>query len=354
MSEAVGEKIAPGVVAVVGACGFLGGHLVAKLAAEPGVDGVVALDAVTPTAELRRRMRDAEFVRIDPQNPLMSKVIAQRDVRTVIHVGVSSRVKGMGRAAVKERNVLGSLQVVAACRNTESVRRVIFKSSTCVYGSSSSDPAMFTEQRPTQRHAGGVAQDLLDVEGYLRGLRRLRPEVDVTVLRMADVVGRWSSSSLGAVLRLPIAPTVMGFDPRIQLLHEDDALAVLVHTALAGPAGTFNVAGDGIVPLSAMIARAGHIPLPIPGFLYPSVAKPLTGSVHLGTSDTDFMRFGRCVDTTAMREVLGFEPRWTTAEALEYVLEHLGSPRPVTRERIERVGGVVERAVRFVTGGGDR
>ena len=104
------------------------------------------------------------------------------------------------------------------------------KSTTTVYGASNRDPAMFTEDmEPRRRPASGYAKDVAEVEGYVRGFARRRPDVRVTLLRCANVIGPHVVSPITSYFRLPVIPTVLGFDARLQFLHENDLLAVLQH-----------------------------------------------------------------------------------------------------------------------------
>lgn len=142
----------PRVVLVTGACRFLGGYLTARLAQNPLVDHVIAVDAVTPSKDLLRRMGRAEFVRADIRNPFIGKVIRNGDVDTVVHAAAASYApRAGGRAALKELNVMGAMQLFAACQKAPSVRRVILKSTSEVYGSSSRDPVLFTEDGSSRR-----------------------------------------------------------------------------------------------------------------------------------------------------------------------------------------------------------
>jgi UDP-glucose 4-epimerase len=191
--------VSPSVVLVTGVSRFLSGHLAARLAANPQIERVLGVDTVPPPRELLRRMGRAEFVRADIRNPLISKVVASADVDTVVHASLSSNPGSSGgRAAMKEMNVIGTMQLLAACQKAPSVRRMVLKSTTAVYGSSPRDPALFDEtMTPKDLPSGGYAKDAAEIEGYLRGFARRRPEVSVTVLRFANVIGPHIDTALG-------------------------------------------------------------------------------------------------------------------------------------------------------------
>jgi UDP-glucose 4-epimerase len=311
----------PKVVLVTGACRFLGGYLTARLAQNPLINGVIAVDAIAPSKDMVRRMGRAEFVRADIRNPFIAKVIRNGDVDTVVHAAAASYApRSGGSAALKEINVMGAMQLFAACQKAPSVRRVVLKSTSEVYGSSPHDPVMFTEDSTSRRpFRGGFAKDSLDIEGYARGLGRRRPDVSVTILRLANMIGPAMDTTLSRYLAGPLVPTMFGRDARLQLLHEQDALGALERAAMAGRAGTFNVGADGIIMLSQAIRRAGRIPLPVPGFGVWALDS-LRRANHYNEISRDqfeYLSYGRVMDTTRMRTDLGYQTKWTTAEAFD-------------------------------------
>jgi UDP-glucose 4-epimerase len=311
----------PRVVLVTGACRFLGGYLTARLVQNPSIEHVIAVDAIAPSKDLKRRMGRAEFVRADIRNPFIAKVIRNSDVDTVVHAAAASYVpRSGGRATLKELNVMGAMQLFAACQNAPSVRRVILKSTSEVYGSNPHDPVVHTEdgssRRPPQE---GFARDSVDIEGYARGLGRRRPDIAVTILRLANMIGPAMDTALARYLAGPVVPTVFGHDARLQLLHEQDALGALERATMAGVAGTFNIGATGIIMMSQAIRRAGRLALPLPTFgvgVVDSVRKATMNS-EVNRDQLDYFSFGRAMDTTRMRTELGFEPKWTTLEAFD-------------------------------------
>jgi UDP-glucose 4-epimerase len=311
----------PKVVLVTGACRFLGGFLTARLAQNPLINRVIAVDAVAPSKDLLRRMGRAEFVRADIRNPFIAKVIRNGDVDTVVHAAAASySPRSGGRAALKELNVMGAMQLFAACQKAASVRRVILKSTSEVYGSNPHDPVVFREDTSARRPPGeGFARDSIDIEGYARGLARRRPDIAVTILRRANMIGPAMDTALSRYLAGPIVATVFGRDPRLQLLHEQDALGALERATMAGKAGTFNVGADGIIMLSQAIRRAGRVQLPLPraGVWVTDSIRRATGGAQSSREQVDYFSFGRVMDTTRMKTELGYSTKWTTAEAFD-------------------------------------
>jgi UDP-glucose 4-epimerase len=311
----------PKVVLVTGACRFLGGYLTARLAQNPLINHVIAVDAIAPSKDLLRRMGRAEFVRADIRNPFIAKVIRNGDVDTVVHAAAASYApRSGGRAALKELNVMGAIQLFAACQKAPSVRRVVVKSTSEVYGSSARDPVLFSESSSRRRPPGeGFARDSIDIEGYARGLGRRRPDVAVSILRLANMIGPAMDTALSRYLAGPVVPTVIGHDARLQLLHEQDALGALERATMAGKAGTFNIGASGIIMMSQAIRRAGRIPLPVPRSALWAVdsLRRATSYTELDREQLDYLSYGRVMDTARMRNDLGYSPKWTTVEAFD-------------------------------------
>ncbi|MFI9510661.1 NAD-dependent epimerase/dehydratase family protein [Nocardia sp. NPDC052566] len=306
---------------VTGAARFFGGNVVARLAQDPGVERIIAVDTMTPPRELQRRMGRAEFVRADIRNPLIRKVIGGNDVDTVVHAAVLAHPpSGGGRAVMKDLNVLGAMQLFAVCQKSPTVERVVVRSSSAVYGCSAKDPAKFTEEMGARTPPSGwFARDMIEIEGFVRGLARRRPDIATSILRFAPIVGPRLAGSDIQYLRSPITPTVLGRDARLQLLHEEDAIAALTLAALTGPGGTFNIAGDGALALSQAVRRAGRIELPVPFAVFRTIGRTLMGPVmrEFSGEQLDYFHFGCGLDTTRMRTELEFVPRWTTVQAFD-------------------------------------
>ncbi|KRC52794.1 MULTISPECIES: NAD-dependent epimerase/dehydratase family protein [unclassified Nocardioides] len=320
-------------VLVTGVSRDLGRTFARTLATDPGVNRVIGVDVMPPRGDLG----DVTFVRADIRNPVIAKVIAKEDVDTVVHMSVIATPGSAGaRGTMKELNVIGSMQLLAACQKAETVRQLVVKSSTTAYGASSRDPAMFTEDmEPRRPPRSGYAKDVNEVERYVRGFARRRPDVTVTLLRCANVIGPRVVSPLASYFRLPVIPTVLGFDPRLQFLHETDLNRVLRHAVLSDVAGTFNVAGDGLLMLSQALRRMGRTSVPLPGPAFGGVGSVLKSArmADLSPELVAFLTYGRGVDTTRMRTELGFEPSYSTAAAFA---EFVGTLPPGGR-RAERV-----------------
>jgi UDP-glucose 4-epimerase len=302
-------------VLVTGVSRYLGGRMAAMLVDEPAVDTVIGVDVVAPPSPVP----GITFVRADIRNPVIAKVMGEAGVDTVVHMGVIATPKQAGgRSTMKEINVIGTMQLLAACQRTPSVRTVVVKSTAAVYGSGPKDPALFTEEmEPKHTPTSGWAKDSVEVETYVRGFARRRPEVAVSLLRFANVIGPRVQTAMTAYFTLPVIPTVLGYDPRLQFVHEDDGLAALAVAALESRVGTVNVAGDGVMLLSQAVRRARRQTVAVPRLLFSAFGRSVstTGLADFSPEAVRYLMFGRGLDTSAMRRVLGFRPVHSTPEA---------------------------------------
>jgi UDP-glucose 4-epimerase len=342
----------PKVVLVTGVSRFLGGHLAARFAANPDIERVLGVDTEPPPRDLLRRMGRAEFVRADIRNPLISKVISTANVDTVVHASVTANPAGpTGRTVMKEMNVIGTMQLLAACQKSPKVQKLVVKSTSAVYGSSSRDPAVFTEDMgPKDLPSSGYSKDAVEVEGYVRGFGRRRPDVNVTTLRFTNFIGPRIDTVLTRYFALPVVPTVLGYDARVQLLHSEDALAVLERATMHDLPGVFNVGGDGVLLLSQAIRRAGRLNLPVPSMAVPTVGGFFRSArlVDFSPDQMRFLNWGRVVDTTLLKKEFGFTPRWTTQQAFDDYVNGRGLKPLIDPETVEAAErGILDAAARF-------
>ncbi|GAA0374430.1 hypothetical protein Acor_42430 [Acrocarpospora corrugata] len=335
-------------VLVTGVGRHVGARVAAVLAADPGIR-VIGVDTVPPTSPERvgRAGRDGgaqlQFAQVDLRSPDITRVIAARDIDTVVHMSLLSG-PARSRSAMKEHNVIGTLQLLAACQRSDTVRRVVVRSTTAVYGSSPLDPAVFTEaSEPAEPPSSGYGKDAVEVEGFVRGFARRRPDVAVTTLRFANLMGPGVDSPLTRYFTQPVLPTVFGFDPRLQFVHEDDAVEALRRAATEDHPGTFNAAGAGVLLLSQCVRRAGRPTLPVPG-----PAFRLLGELARGLDRLDFspeqvalMSYGRAVDSSLLFAELGWTFGYDTASAYADFLRARGLTENLPLAVFDTVAGLV-------------
>ncbi|MCW2496119.1 NAD-dependent epimerase/dehydratase family protein [Jatrophihabitans sp.] len=343
------------VVLITGVSRYLGGHLAERLAADSSVERIIGIDTIAPRTSERPRLGRTEFVRADIRNPLIAKVISQARVDTVVHTAALASPRAP-RVTLQDQYVTGTMQLLAACQTSESIRRVVVASTTAVYGASAADPALFTEEMPPTGQAVGYARSSIEVENYARGFARRRPDIPLSVLRLANLIGPTVDTALTRYLSMPIVPTSLGYDARLQLLHEWDAIEALHRASAIDHRGVVNVAGEGVVSLAQAVRRAGRLRLPVPSPAVALVGAAVrnSGVAEVSAEKTSFLNYGRVVDTTRLRTQFGYTPRYTTEEALrDYVEARSVLPRLVLgavegaqhrlQDRLERLASAAAR-----------
>lgn len=355
----------PRIVLVTGVSRFLGASVAARLAADPRIERVIGVDTARPSTEAAHLLPDrVEIELVDLRTPEPAKILINARVEAVVHLAIVSAVDqhAGGRTAMKEQNVIGTMQLLAACQQAPDLTKLVVRSSTAAYGASFRDPAVFTEStEPREVPRGGFARDVLDVEGYVRGFRRRRPDVDATVLRFAPFIGERASTTLTRYFAQPLVPTVLGRDPRLQFVHADDALEILYRAIVENHPGTFNVAGPGTITLSQAVRRAGRIAIPVleQGMSALAGFAGGAGSKDFSLDQLDLFVHGRVVDTSSLTAEFGFEPRSTRVAFAEFLRGQTSgallpseSIRTAERRILERIRQVragvrtVERMVR--------
>jgi UDP-glucose 4-epimerase len=309
-------------VLVTGLSTYWGGRLAEALESHEQVEAIIGVDNHDPTRELQR----TEFVRIGTQHALIQRIVQAAEIDTVLDTRLVVDSATTTPRLAHENNVIGTMNILAACTGPDSpVRRFVFKSSAHYYGCEQDDPAFFTEdiRRPRPPRTP-IERDIVEAEAAVAEFADHRPEASVTVLRFANVLGPHLRTSHARMLSMPAVPMVLGFDPRYQFAHEDDVVHALEHATFNDLPGTYNVAGDGVLALSEVIGLLGKLPLPVlPPWGTRLVAAPLR---RLGFRIPDEMlnqlRFGRGLDNRKLKAT-GFRYGYTSREAVLKFGEHL-------------------------------
>jgi UDP-glucose 4-epimerase len=304
-------------ILITGVSRFLGLRLAKRLERDDNVEALVGVDLEEPTVPIE----GLEFVRVDIRNPMIARVLEATKVDTLVHTNIGSSPALLGgRSQMKETNVIGTMQLLAAAQRAERVRKVVVKSSTAVYGSRPGEPSVIPEDYASREvDLGGYGKDCAEAEQYVRNFGRRRPDVDLTILRTQNVIGPTVQTSMTNYLSLPVIPTALGFDPRLQFLHEEDAVEALYRAVMDGDRGIFNIASEGVVYLSQAARILGRPPLPL---LLPAAQAAATvlrqaGLVDFPTDQLRLILYGRVVSIRRAAEGLGFTPRFSSVGALE-------------------------------------
>jgi UDP-glucose 4-epimerase len=324
-------------ILLTGLSTYWGGRLAQALERDPAVEAIIGVDRRPPKVELHR----TEYVRVADSHSLIRRVVEAAEIDTVVDTRlVVDSIVTTPRLA-HENNVMGTVNVLAACGGEGSpVRKVVFKSSALYYGAERDDPAFFTEtmERPYAPHTP-IERDIFDAERAVREFALRHPHVTVTVLRFANGLGPALRTSWSQIFGLLAVPGILGFDPRFQFIHEDDLAGCLEHAVRHDLEGVYNGAADGVLVLSEVAGLLGKHFAPVLPPLGTSLAAGALrrAGVHLSPETLGLLRYGRGLDNRKLKAT-GYRYRYTSREAVIKLREH---------QRLAAIVGDAQDAYRY-------
>lgn len=310
-------------ILIAGIGSVWGTELALRLERHPDVEQVIGIDTTLPAVDLER----TELLEADIRSPVLARLIPATGADTLVHTGILWYPEpGKPARALHDINVIGTLQLLAACERSPTIKRVVIRGSAAIYGCEPAGPSFFSEEMArTFPLRTRFQRDIGELEGYFENFARRHPELVCCMLRYQPEIGPGLNSPLARYLSLPVVPTQLGFDPRLQLIHADDATGALLRATMAPVRGAVNIAPSGSVSLSRALRIIGRsqVPLPHPAFA-PAMSRlgSRLGAGPLFGDAVRLLRFGRGVDNTRMREDLGFEPRFDATGAIRDFARH--------------------------------
>lgn len=306
---------APATVAITGLRTFLGQRIAERLAARAPRIRVIGIDLRRP----QRLERKIAFERIDLTAPAshaqLADLFAREHVEVVLHAAFR-RDPTPDIELDHELETVGSLQILHACAAAK-VARVVLASSTMLYGPRADNPLYLPESAPLRGHPEAhCVRNRVEVEELVADWARAHPHATVSVLRSAWIMGPSHWDRVVRHFSRPVVPTLLGYDPLLQFVHEEDCLDVFEQAVLADHAGVFNVVAPEPLPLSRILRLAGLASAPLPpSLLYPLrdlAARATTGDPP--SAFYDYLRWPWIADGERAWGRFG-EPVYTTREA---------------------------------------
>ena len=306
----------PRCLAITGLRSFVGQRIAARLLESANPPRVVGLDLNVP----RRLEGRIAFHRVDLTEPTADSAVAE--------ILEKERCDALLHAAfftdpypdleyAHELEVVGSLHVMNACAASK-VRKLVVTSTAQVYGARADNPNFLTEEHPLRAHPDAHAvRDRAEMEGLLRLFATRHPDMIVTSLRPCWITGPSYESAAMRRLGADRVTTLLGYDPLMQFLHEEDLLRAVELAIERDAPGPINLAGDGVLTLSTLLHMAGRRTLPVPHPLLYRL-QYLDAMSRFGDRPAgfyDYLRFLWVVDAGRARAALDFEPVYTTQEA---------------------------------------
>jgi len=257
----------PACVAITGLGSFFGTRLALRLLALPRPPVVVGFDLRRPY-RLEGRVH---FHRVDLTDPSagsrLADVLALERVEAFVHTAFR-RDPTPDLEYDHELETVGSLHVMNACAAAK-LHRLVWLSSTMLYGPWPDNPNFLSESHPLRGHPDAHSvRNRVEGEDLLARWGERRSDAEVTVLRSAWVMGPEYEDHVVRHFASPVVPTLLGYDPLLQFVHEEDLLDALVRAVMERHPGVFNLVGRGVLPLSTILSLAGKrsLPLAVPVF----------------------------------------------------------------------------------------
>jgi UDP-glucose 4-epimerase len=304
---------APQRVLITGVSNPLGAEVARRLA--PHVPTLYGCDVADPVSALE----EMDFVHADTRQSVIGKLVRQLRIDTLVHLAVVVDSAPEDRAS-HETNVIGTMNVLAGCAAPSSpVHRLVIKSSQAVYGARPEYPSLLVEDLAAMSRADSlVSRDLAELEQLTTDFALRNPACRVARLRLGYRITR--DTTLGRYLSLPLVPTFAGFDPRLQMLHEEDAAEAIARAAMGLQEGAFNVAGDGVVLLSQAIAIMGGKATPVLppyGQWASRIAVRYATGIRVPGHVADLLMHGSVVDCARLESEFGWKPAHSTRAVMD-------------------------------------
>lgn len=307
-------------VVIIGIASHWGAELARRLERDPGIDYIAGIDSAAPPADLER----TDFIEADIRSPLMSRLLPGTEADTIVHCGILWYPEaGKPAKVLHDVNVIGTLQLLAACERTKTLERLIVRGSAAIYGCEGATPCFFTERMArTLPLRTRFQRDASELEAYIENFARRHSEVVCCTLRNQPEIGPDLDTPVVRYLELPVVPTQLGWDPRLQFLHADDATGALEAATRSPARGAVNVAPSGSISLSHILRLMRRPTMPIPHPLFGPALERLGKRIGAGPLYGDgvrLLRFGRGVDNRRLTDEIGYRPRFDAEAAVRDV-----------------------------------
>ncbi len=299
-------------ILITGAAGMVGRALLAEL---EGAE-VFATDLHRPDP-----MPDGmSFLRMDVTTGEPARVIAKVRPDVIVHLAsIVTPTPDMGRQTAFAVDVEGTRKVVnAAIAN--GVRRLVVTSSGAAYGYHPDNRVPLRECDPLRGNTEFPYSDhKRQVEELLAEARKVAPGLEQVILRVGTVLGEGTENQITALFHKPRLLAVSGSESPFVFIWTRDLARILKRAATDGPAGIYNVAGDGALGVSDLAGALGKPVLRLPPWLLKAalaVARPL-GLSRYGPEQVRFLQYRPVLANDALKSEFGYTPEKSSAQVFD-------------------------------------
>ncbi len=299
-----------GTIAISGAAGRFGNLTVRRL---HRTDKVVAIDL----RPFDQRPSDVVYHQTDLRRKDCRDIFRRKQVQAVVHLGPYHTVESSLSIEQSFTIAVENFSRLLEYCDQYHIKKLVLLSSADVYGALARNPQFLTEEAPLL--AAGLS-GLRDIDMMAQSFFWKRPDIETVIIRPAHITGG-VNSLMARYLRLSPVPRLMGYDPMIQLVHEEDVIRAVRLALGPGHRGIFNIAGPPPIPLSRVIERLERRSVPIPHVAARPIISQLyrLGKIQAHPSYTDYIRYVCMVDDTRARQQLEYTPQSDLEETIAAV-----------------------------------
>ena len=304
-------------IVLTGAASFIGQHVLRALEADKSVENVVAVDTFKPPFPLKK----TRFYKLDLTQPTtdadLAQVLQDEKCDTFVHLALLTNPAHSSSHA-HELEAIGTMYVISACEESR-VRKLVLGSTTMCYGATPRNPNYLTEDMPLNGARARFIRDKVAAEKEFEGFAKRNPQAVVTVLRPGMILGPTVRNFWTKYFGRPIVPTMLGYDPLMQCVHESDVLDAYLKVIREDHPGAWNIVGKGVMPLSTILGLHGKVSMPLPGPALRAAYRAawIAGVGEMPDSLLDYLRYLWVADGEKAEKKMGFVPKYTTRETLQ-------------------------------------
>ncbi|MBW1892149.1 MAG: NAD-dependent epimerase/dehydratase family protein [Deltaproteobacteria bacterium] len=303
-------------ILITGASGYLGTRLVKQIGTKKDIGCIVGVDIVHPVQADENLL----FYKKDIRDPGIGELMSEHNIDTVFHLAfVVKPIHDL--KLMHDIDYNGTLNVLNNCHE-KNVRQVIATSSTLAYGAHKDNPEILTEEDPlrgNKTYPYGYNKALSDI--LMQDFSKQHPDIILTILRPCTVFGPSVNNYVSRMLFMPVAASVLGYNPRVQFIHEDDFVNACMIAMEKQATGAFNITGDGTLTIRDIANMIGTRLLPVPAWiLYPKLEllwRLHCPGIEVNSGYLDYARYPFIAGNNKAKQELGFYPKYDSKQTLE-------------------------------------
>jgi len=269
---------------------------------------------------LSNHSEEIEFHQLDLRRKSAFTLLKKRKPDVIIHIGViRNPLKHIGTSPAYYFNLEITSQLLKLAEQLR-VKKFVFLSTANLYGPSATSAGFLSEDAPLHgANRSPEIRDLVSLDMMIQSFFWKQPQIETVILRPVHIVSSELNNAPSRYFRLDAIPTLLGYDPMIQMVHAHDVAKAITLALKPQIRGIFNIIGEGQAPLSRIIKTLGASNFPVPEFM---IRKMLKLAFHYKLSsfppgELDHLKYTCLVDGSRASKELKYKPSITLKNILK-------------------------------------